>query len=164
MLLCHKIRSHKEEAVLSFWPFFLFLLFLLLLTICWFSYKFSSKIKYVHSLAELWGMVPMEYVHIPTSIVKWVKLSYIWSYARQVSMSNVFVNQGLDGKHIFQKGMTCSCFSTPLQGTKRRWVYTHLHAWGKSFNVCSWSFALVRACGRCFICDSKVDSQLIPAF
>ncbi|XP_023658712.2 uncharacterized protein [Paramormyrops kingsleyae] len=34
------------------------------------SSKFSSKIKYVNSLAELSELIPMEYVHIPESIVK----------------------------------------------------------------------------------------------
>nr|XP_033782865.1 protein prune homolog 2 isoform X3 [Geotrypetes seraphini] len=34
------------------------------------SSKFSSKIKYVGSLAELSELIPMEYVHIPESIVK----------------------------------------------------------------------------------------------
>ncbi|KAG7489448.1 hypothetical protein JOB18_012537 [Solea senegalensis] len=34
------------------------------------SSKFSSKIKYVHSLQELGQIIPMEYVHIPPSIVK----------------------------------------------------------------------------------------------
>ncbi|XP_037633603.1 protein prune homolog 2-like isoform X3 [Sebastes umbrosus] len=34
------------------------------------SSKFSSKIKYVNSLQELGEIIPMEYVHIPPSIVK----------------------------------------------------------------------------------------------
>ncbi|XP_068783177.1 protein prune homolog 2 isoform X2 [Struthio camelus] len=34
------------------------------------SSKFSSKIQYVSTLAELREMIPMEYVHIPESIVK----------------------------------------------------------------------------------------------
>ncbi|XP_019465754.1 protein prune homolog 2-like, partial [Meleagris gallopavo] len=34
------------------------------------SSKFSSKIRYVNTLAELREMIPMEYVHIPDSIVK----------------------------------------------------------------------------------------------
>ncbi|KAM6034741.1 protein prune homolog 2 isoform 2-T2 [Theristicus caerulescens] len=34
------------------------------------SSKFSSKIQYVNTLAELREMIPMEYVHIPDSIVK----------------------------------------------------------------------------------------------
>ncbi|XP_071436688.1 protein prune homolog 2 isoform X2 [Pithys albifrons albifrons] len=34
------------------------------------SSKFSSKIQYVNTLAELHEMIPMEYVHIPESIVK----------------------------------------------------------------------------------------------
>uniref|UniRef100_A0A3Q2WL12 Uncharacterized LOC102312771 n=1 Tax=Haplochromis burtoni TaxID=8153 RepID=A0A3Q2WL12_HAPBU len=33
-------------------------------------YFFSSKIKYVHSLQELGEIIPMEYVHIPHSIVR----------------------------------------------------------------------------------------------
>ncbi|CAL8346264.1 unnamed protein product [Lota lota] len=45
------------------------------------SYKFSSKIKYVHSLAELWGMVPMEYVHIPASIVRYEEEKGIHTFA-----------------------------------------------------------------------------------
>ncbi|XP_076844476.1 protein prune homolog 2 isoform X2 [Brachyhypopomus gauderio] len=34
------------------------------------SSKFSSKISYVNSLAELEELIPMEYVHIPESIIK----------------------------------------------------------------------------------------------
>lgn len=34
------------------------------------SSKFSSKIQYINTLAELREMIPMEYVHIPDSIVK----------------------------------------------------------------------------------------------
>ncbi|KAM9391468.1 protein prune homolog 2-like, partial [Pholidichthys leucotaenia] len=34
------------------------------------SSKFSSKIKYVNSLRELGKIIPMEYVHIPHSIIK----------------------------------------------------------------------------------------------
>uniref|UniRef100_A0A1A7Z699 Prune homolog 2 n=1 Tax=Iconisemion striatum TaxID=60296 RepID=A0A1A7Z699_9TELE len=34
------------------------------------SSKFSSKIKYVNSLRELGDLIPMEYVHIPPSIIK----------------------------------------------------------------------------------------------
>ena len=30
----------------------------------------------MHSLAELWAMVPMEYVQIPASIVRSVQVSY----------------------------------------------------------------------------------------
>ncbi|XP_066195609.1 protein prune homolog 2 isoform X2 [Sylvia atricapilla] len=35
------------------------------------SSKFSSKIQYANTLAELHEMIPMEYVHIPDSIVKY---------------------------------------------------------------------------------------------
>ncbi|KAM6109289.1 protein prune homolog 2 [Phoenicopterus ruber ruber] len=35
------------------------------------SSKFSSKIQYVNTLAELREMIPMEYVHIPDSIVRY---------------------------------------------------------------------------------------------
>ncbi|KAF7652954.1 hypothetical protein LDENG_00089770 [Lucifuga dentata] len=35
------------------------------------SSKFSSKIKYVNSLEELREIIPMEYVHIPSSIIKY---------------------------------------------------------------------------------------------
>ncbi|KAJ8380878.1 hypothetical protein SKAU_G00016560 [Synaphobranchus kaupii] len=35
------------------------------------SSKFSSKIKYVNSLEELRQIIPMEYVHIPESIIKY---------------------------------------------------------------------------------------------
>ncbi|XP_059910087.1 uncharacterized protein LOC132459507 isoform X2 [Gadus macrocephalus] len=45
------------------------------------SYKFSSKIKYVHSLAELWAMVPMEYVQIPASIVRYEEERGIHTFA-----------------------------------------------------------------------------------
>lgn len=37
-----------------------------------YSSKFSSKIKYVNSLRELGEIIPMEYVHIPPSIIRWV--------------------------------------------------------------------------------------------
>lgn len=33
------------------------------------SSKFSSKIKYVSSLSELSGLIPMECIHIPESII-----------------------------------------------------------------------------------------------
>ena len=36
------------------------------------SSKFSSKIKYVTSLSELSGLIPMDCIHIPESIIKWV--------------------------------------------------------------------------------------------
>lgn len=39
-----------------------------------YSSKFSSKIKYVNSLAELEELIPMEYVHIPECIIKWVRV------------------------------------------------------------------------------------------
>ncbi|KAM6227750.1 protein prune homolog 2 isoform 4-T4 [Spheniscus humboldti] len=41
------------------------------------SSKFSSKIQYVNTLAELREMIPMEYVHIPDSIVKYDEEKYI---------------------------------------------------------------------------------------
>lgn len=44
------------------------------MTSVFYSSKFSSKIKYVNSLRELGEIIPMEYVHIPPSIVKWVSL------------------------------------------------------------------------------------------
>ncbi|XP_077615489.1 protein prune homolog 2 [Crocuta crocuta] len=34
------------------------------------SSKFSSKIKYVNSLSELSALIPMDYIHIPESIIK----------------------------------------------------------------------------------------------
>lgn len=39
------------------------------------SAKFSSKIKYVHSLDELQEIIPMDCVQIPECIIKWVPLS-----------------------------------------------------------------------------------------
>ena len=48
-----------------------------------YSSKFSSKIKYVNSLQELGEIIPMEFVHIPPSIVKWVHLltfTFWWSH------------------------------------------------------------------------------------
>ncbi|XP_033871882.3 protein prune homolog 2 isoform X3 [Acipenser ruthenus] len=44
------------------------------------SSKFSNKIKYVHSLAELGELIPMEYVHIPESIIKYEDESSIKRY------------------------------------------------------------------------------------
>ncbi|XP_026178393.1 protein prune homolog 2-like isoform X6 [Mastacembelus armatus] len=45
------------------------------------SSKFSSKIKYVHSLQELGEIIPMEYVHIPPSIVKYDEERSIHKFA-----------------------------------------------------------------------------------
>ncbi|KAM9858391.1 protein prune homolog 2-like [Aulostomus maculatus] len=45
------------------------------------SSKFSSKIKYVSSLQELGEIIPMEYVHIPPSIVKYDEERAIHKYA-----------------------------------------------------------------------------------
>ncbi|XP_053788450.1 protein prune homolog 2 isoform X2 [Vidua chalybeata] len=56
------------------------------------SSKFSSKIQYVNTLAELREMIPMEYVHIPDSIVKfsfiplWAPLLLLRSSALLLSM------------------------------------------------------------------------------
>ncbi|XP_041111970.1 uncharacterized protein LOC121318871 isoform X3 [Polyodon spathula] len=44
------------------------------------SSKFSNKIKYVNSLAELGELIPMEYVHIPESIIKYEDKSSIKRY------------------------------------------------------------------------------------
>ena len=49
------------------------------ITYVFYSSKFSSKIKYVNSLRELGEIIPMEYVHIPPSIVKWVYLYQIFT-------------------------------------------------------------------------------------
>ncbi|XP_029295066.1 uncharacterized protein LOC115013169 isoform X2 [Cottoperca gobio] len=45
------------------------------------SSKFSSKIKYVNSLQELGEIIPMEYVHIPPSIVKYDEEKGIHKFA-----------------------------------------------------------------------------------
>ncbi|XP_060894892.1 protein prune homolog 2-like isoform X2 [Labrus mixtus] len=45
------------------------------------SSKFSSKIKYVNSLQELGEIIPMEYVHIPPSIVKYDEERAVHKYA-----------------------------------------------------------------------------------
>ncbi|XP_059192944.1 protein prune homolog 2-like isoform X2 [Centropristis striata] len=45
------------------------------------SSKFSSKIKYVNSLKELGEIIPMEYVHIPPSIVKYNEERAIHKFA-----------------------------------------------------------------------------------
>ncbi|XP_048074292.1 protein prune homolog 2 isoform X5 [Ursus arctos] len=47
------------------------------------SSKFSSKIKYVNSLAELSGLIPMDCIHIPESIIKYDEER---SYKRSVSI------------------------------------------------------------------------------
>lgn len=49
--------------------FVFFMLYIYSLCISY-SSKFSSKIKYVNSLAELEELIPMEYVHIPECIIK----------------------------------------------------------------------------------------------
>ncbi|XP_008292664.1 dentin sialophosphoprotein [Stegastes partitus] len=45
------------------------------------SSKFSSKIKYVNSLRELGEIIPMEYVHIPPSIIKYDEERAIHKFA-----------------------------------------------------------------------------------
>ncbi|XP_034152414.1 uncharacterized protein LOC105014463 [Esox lucius] len=45
------------------------------------SSKFSSKIKYVNSLTELQELIPMEYVHIPESIIKYEEGRGIQTFA-----------------------------------------------------------------------------------
>ncbi|XP_045082727.1 uncharacterized protein LOC121550738 isoform X2 [Coregonus clupeaformis] len=45
------------------------------------SSKFSSKIKYVNSLAELRELIPMEYVNIPESIIKYEEERGIQTFA-----------------------------------------------------------------------------------
>ncbi|XP_055742288.1 protein prune homolog 2-like isoform X6 [Salvelinus fontinalis] len=45
------------------------------------SSKFSSKIKYVNSLAELRELIPMESVHIPESIIKYEEERGIQTFA-----------------------------------------------------------------------------------
>ncbi|KAM8866662.1 uncharacterized protein ACB058_007471 isoform 1-T1 [Synchiropus picturatus] len=45
------------------------------------SSKFSSKIKYVNSLRELGEIIPMEYIHIPASIVRYDKENALHKFA-----------------------------------------------------------------------------------
>ncbi|XP_056275144.1 protein prune homolog 2-like isoform X2 [Pseudoliparis swirei] len=45
------------------------------------SSKFSSKIKYVNSLQELGEIIPMEFVHIPPSIIKYDEERAIHTFA-----------------------------------------------------------------------------------
>ncbi|KAM9263130.1 protein prune homolog 2 isoform 2-T2 [Morus bassanus] len=52
------------------------------------SSKFSSKIQYVNTLAELREMIPMEYVHIPDSIVKYDEEKCIKRRMRTSCLSN----------------------------------------------------------------------------
>ncbi|XP_030114444.4 protein prune homolog 2 isoform X4 [Taeniopygia guttata] len=52
------------------------------------SSKFSSKIQYVNTLAELHEMIPMEYVHIPDSIVKYDEDKCIKRRMRTSCLSN----------------------------------------------------------------------------
>ncbi|XP_073084776.1 protein prune homolog 2 isoform X3 [Manis javanica] len=51
------------------------------------SSKFSSKIKYVSSLSELSGLIPMECIHIPESIIKYDEER---SYKRSVRTSCLY--------------------------------------------------------------------------
>lgn len=53
-----------------------------------YSTKFSSKIKYVNSLQELGGIIPMEYVNIPASIVRWVWLCSSMSNTASKAVQN----------------------------------------------------------------------------
>ncbi|KAM4879512.1 protein prune homolog 2 isoform 2-T2 [Sylvia borin] len=52
------------------------------------SSKFSSKIQYANTLAELHEMIPMEYVHIPDSIVKYDEEKCIKRRMRTSCLSN----------------------------------------------------------------------------
>ncbi|KAM9213468.1 protein prune homolog 2 isoform 2-T2 [Leptosomus discolor] len=52
------------------------------------SSKFSSKIQYVNTLAELREMIPMEYVHIPESIIKYDEEKCIKRRMRTSCLSN----------------------------------------------------------------------------
>ncbi|XP_042643931.1 protein prune homolog 2 isoform X1 [Tyto alba] len=52
------------------------------------SSKFSSKIQYVNTLAELREMIPMEYMHIPDSIVKYDEEKCIKRRMRTSCLSN----------------------------------------------------------------------------
>ncbi|NWS14737.1 PRUN2 protein, partial [Pachyramphus minor] len=52
------------------------------------SSKFSSKIQYVNTLAELHEIIPMEYVHIPDSIVKYDEEKCIKRRMRTSCLSN----------------------------------------------------------------------------
>ncbi|XP_032942245.1 protein prune homolog 2 isoform X3 [Catharus ustulatus] len=52
------------------------------------SSKFSSKIQYINTLAELREMIPMEYVHIPDSIVKYDEDKCIKRRMRTSCLSN----------------------------------------------------------------------------
>nr|XP_055167128.1 protein prune homolog 2 isoform X1 [Nyctereutes procyonoides] len=51
------------------------------------SSKFSSKIKYVNSLSELSGLIPMDCIHIPESIIKYDEER---SYKRSVRTSCLY--------------------------------------------------------------------------
>ncbi|KAM8792881.1 protein prune homolog 2 [Eudromia elegans] len=52
------------------------------------SSKFSSKIQYVSTLAELREMIPMEYVHIPESIVRYDEEKYFKRRMRTGCLTN----------------------------------------------------------------------------
>ncbi|NXC08656.1 PRUN2 protein, partial [Orthonyx spaldingii] len=52
------------------------------------SSKFSSKIQYVNTLAELHEMIPMEYVHIPDTIIKYDEEKCIKRRMRTSCLSN----------------------------------------------------------------------------
>ncbi|XP_077570505.1 uncharacterized protein LOC144195040 isoform X3 [Stigmatopora nigra] len=78
------------------------------------SSKFSSKIKYVSNLQELGQIIPMEYVHIPPSIIKY----------DQQRVANTFeCMRAIYGLHYPRNG----------REERRSWLDTHLmDASGKS--------------------------------
>ncbi|TRZ13221.1 hypothetical protein HGM15179_013883 [Zosterops borbonicus] len=61
------------------------------------SSKFSSKIQYVNTLAELREMIPMEYVHIPDSIVKF---SFIPLWAPLLLLQSSALLLSIDFLHV----------------------------------------------------------------
>uniref|UniRef100_A0A3B5L1A8 CRAL-TRIO domain-containing protein n=1 Tax=Xiphophorus couchianus TaxID=32473 RepID=A0A3B5L1A8_9TELE len=71
------------------------------------SSKFSSKIKYVHSLQELGEIIPMEYVHIPPSIIK-----FPCSKCSPLPFCLLSPSEWTKGNQLFEKTLGC-CLVSP---------------------------------------------------
>ncbi|XP_063996985.1 protein prune homolog 2 isoform X1 [Pogoniulus pusillus] len=68
-MIDHRLRKNLKSFIIVHPSWFIRTI--LAVTRPFISSKFSSKIQYVNTLAELREMIPMEYVHIPDNIVKY---------------------------------------------------------------------------------------------
>ncbi|XP_036715753.1 protein prune homolog 2-like [Balaenoptera musculus] len=64
------------------------------------SSKFSSKIKYISSLSELSGLIPMACIHIPESIIKYDEERSYKRSVRDEAMRYICVSENVEGERI----------------------------------------------------------------